>query len=168
MSNYLNFAIKSRDNMKDWVLRQLGYPLIQVEITEDQLDDCINDSVEEFTKYVIQEQKFLALNLEEYPSTSGYTLPDNVQSIFAVDSNNLMGANSGPNVLFSARNLMWDSGYYYSGGVNQPDRWITYELAKQTNVKLSTANKFLQKMLTKKLVKKIGGYSGHYVYVELS
>ncbi len=40
----------------------------------------------------------------------------------------------------------------------------TYELSKQTNVKLSTANQFLQKMLTKKLIKKIGGHSGHYVY----
>lgn len=45
----------------------------------------------------------------------------------------------------------------------------TYELAKQTNVKLSTANQFLQKMLNKKIIRKISGHSGHYVYTaELS
>jgi hypothetical protein len=36
----------------NWVLMQLGYPLVQVEITEAQLRMCINDAVEEFTKYV--------------------------------------------------------------------------------------------------------------------
>ena len=40
----------------------------------------------------------------------------------------------------------------------------TYELARQANVKLSTANRFLQKMCSKQLLKKIGGHSGHYVY----
>ena len=39
------------------------------------------------------------------------------------------------------------------------------ELSRQTNVKISAANAFLQNMLKKGAVKRIGGYSGHHIYV---
>ena len=38
------------------------------------------------------------------------------------------------------------------------------ELAKQTGVKISTANVFLKKSLADGSIKKVGGFSGHYVY----
>ena len=38
------------------------------------------------------------------------------------------------------------------------------DLAKQTNVKISTANAFLKKALSEGTVKKVGGFSGHYIY----
>lgn len=38
------------------------------------------------------------------------------------------------------------------------------DLARQTGVKVSAANKFLKEALTKGSVKKVGGYSGHYIY----
>jgi len=39
------------------------------------------------------------------------------------------------------------------------------ELSRQTNVKVSTANALLQKLLQKGSVKRVGGYSGHHIYV---
>jgi small subunit ribosomal protein S25e len=42
------------------------------------------------------------------------------------------------------------------------------ELARQTSVKISTANAFLKKSLTEGTVKKVGGFSGHYVYQPVS
>ena len=42
------------------------------------------------------------------------------------------------------------------------------ELARQTNVKISTANAFLKKSLTSGSIKKIGGFSGHYIYQPVS
>ena len=39
------------------------------------------------------------------------------------------------------------------------------ELSRQTNVKISAANAFLQNMMKKGSVKRIGGYSGHHIYV---
>ena len=42
------------------------------------------------------------------------------------------------------------------------------ELARQTNVKISTANLFLKKSLTEGSIKKIGGFSGHYIYQPVS
>lgn len=39
------------------------------------------------------------------------------------------------------------------------------DLARQTGVKISAANAYLKKALAKGTVKKVGGYSGHHVYV---
>ena len=38
------------------------------------------------------------------------------------------------------------------------------ELARQTGVKVSAANKFLRESLQKGTVKRVGGYSGHHIY----
>ena len=42
------------------------------------------------------------------------------------------------------------------------------DLAKQTNVKISTANAFLKKAVSEGTVKKVGGFSGHYIYQSAS
>ena len=42
------------------------------------------------------------------------------------------------------------------------------ELARQTNVKISTANAFLKKSLVSGSIKKIGGFCGHYIYQPVS
>lgn len=39
-----------------------------------------------------------------------------------------------------------------------------HELARQTGVKVSAANKFLKQSLQKGIIKKVGGFSGHYIY----
>ena len=48
-------------------------------------------------------------------------------------------------------------------------KFITlYDFARQTGVKISTANEFLQKSLKNGAIKKIGGFSGHHVYQPIS
>ena len=42
------------------------------------------------------------------------------------------------------------------------------DLARQTGVKISAANAFLKESTTKGIVKKVGGYSGHYLYQVVS
>ncbi|MBC8250691.1 MAG: MarR family transcriptional regulator [Candidatus Nitrosopelagicus sp.] len=42
------------------------------------------------------------------------------------------------------------------------------DLAKQANVKISTANAFLKKALSEGTVRKVGGFSGHYIYQPIS
>ena len=42
------------------------------------------------------------------------------------------------------------------------------DLARQANVKISTANAFLKKALDDGVIKKIGGFSGHYIYQPVS
>jgi small subunit ribosomal protein S25e len=40
------------------------------------------------------------------------------------------------------------------------------ELSRQTNVKVSSANAFLQSLLKKGTVKRTAGFSGHHIYVQ--
>ncbi|MBT3592303.1 MAG: MarR family transcriptional regulator [Candidatus Nitrosopelagicus sp.] len=42
------------------------------------------------------------------------------------------------------------------------------DLARQANVKISTANAFLKKSVVQGTVKKVGGFSGHYIYQPIS
>ena len=42
------------------------------------------------------------------------------------------------------------------------------DLARQTGVKISAANAFLKESTVKGTVKKVGGYSGHYLYQVVS
>ncbi len=42
------------------------------------------------------------------------------------------------------------------------------ELARQTGVKVSTANTYLKKSLENGTVKRVGGHSGHHIYQSLS
>jgi small subunit ribosomal protein S25e len=39
-----------------------------------------------------------------------------------------------------------------------------HDLARQTGVKVSAANVFLKDALKKGIIKKVGGFSGHYIY----
>ena len=43
-----------------------------------------------------------------------------------------------------------------------------HDLARQTDVKISEANSFLQKLLKKGIVERIGGFSGHHLYKSVS
>ena len=42
------------------------------------------------------------------------------------------------------------------------------ELARQTDVKISEANSFLQKLLSNGTIERIGGFSGHHLYKSVS
>ena len=42
------------------------------------------------------------------------------------------------------------------------------DLARQTDVKISVANSFLQKLLNDGAVERIGGFSGHHIYKSVS
>ena len=42
------------------------------------------------------------------------------------------------------------------------------DLARQTDVKISEANSFLQKLLKNGTVERVGGFSGHHLYKSVS
>jgi small subunit ribosomal protein S25e len=42
------------------------------------------------------------------------------------------------------------------------------DLARQTDVKISEANSFLQKLLKNGIVQRVGGFSGHHLYKSIS
>lgn len=142
MSNYLNFAVKDRTAIKKYIMMQLGWPLVQPEIYPDQLEACINDAVEIFSEYVIQEKKFFAVNLEFYNEHEEYIqLPENIQSVVDIRES---GDVSSVNTLFSVPNQMANAGAWYVAGSGNAADWSYYEISMQyiDLIKRLTASKY--------------------------
>ena len=51
---YINQSTTSLSGLQDWILKQLGHPLITVELTDDQLSTAIADAMEFYTEYAIR------------------------------------------------------------------------------------------------------------------
>ena len=153
MSNFLSFSVNSASGVYDWVLRKMGHPLVAVEITDEQLTDCLNEAMEEFTEWVIEEKRYIAIDLENYDGDNDcYVLSGaavsgfNITSIFALEENNVMGTGQGHNTLFSLTNTMWNNGMFpLPGGSGGAEGWINYEAAMQylDLVKRMTASGFV-------------------------
>ena len=41
----------SREQLKDWCLRQLGFPVIEINVDDDQVDDRIDEAFQYFQQF---------------------------------------------------------------------------------------------------------------------
>lgn len=114
-STWLNPGIKNIEQLKDWVLTKLGYPLITVELTDSQLNTCIADAISLYSKYAYTPEKYLIVNTKFYVPGVGINLMDyNIMSIkdISFQRDNLFGM---------AGNDMFFSPYAFFGqGVGSP------------------------------------------------
>lgn len=56
MSNDSGEREFTRESICSWIKRKLGAPLINVELSDDQLNDCIDDSLDEVSPWIVQRQ----------------------------------------------------------------------------------------------------------------
>ena len=47
-------SINSREELMQWSLRALGHPIVTVNVTEEQLDDRLDDSLELYQEYHLE------------------------------------------------------------------------------------------------------------------
>ena len=73
-STFIRPTIDSKKKLKDWVLTMLGYPLVTVELTDEQLETCILNALEIYTKYAYFEEKYLAVDVGQYNPREGLDL----------------------------------------------------------------------------------------------
>lgn len=71
-STFMHPAIDTKKELIDWVLTNLGYPLITVELTEQQFNAIIADSLSLYSKYASFPVRYLCLDLNDY--VPGYGL----------------------------------------------------------------------------------------------
>lgn len=76
-------AINTHDLLQEYILRQLGAPSVSVELTEDQIADCINTSIQQFTEFAYDGELEETVVIEVDGSGS-YKLPDSIQTIIKV------------------------------------------------------------------------------------
>lgn len=128
MASYIDFSIKNREDLENWILEELGSPLVTVELTKDQIQHAISEALQMYTEYMDDQENYIVVPLSGYIQGEGLPLSGyNVRSIFTLDED-YMG---GPNVLFSIENQMVNAGQFpLAGGYGGTD-FVTYELAYQ-------------------------------------
>lgn len=101
---------------KDYILRKLGMPVINVELHDSQLTDVIFDSVQDFQRYAYSEGSYpdyLVFNLSAGVST--YDLSgSNIEDVYDIQ---LSVGPDGINTLFSPTNLLLGSDLAGMGGI---------------------------------------------------
>jgi hypothetical protein len=131
MSTYCDYAIKDRDALKNYIMVSLGYPLVQVELTEEMLDIiCIDPAVEEYTKFAQMEKQNIWIDLTGYVANSGFLMPSNVASIYVLNDDGASNIND-VNRLFSFSNMMANYGTLAIPYPGESWGWINYELSLQ-------------------------------------
>lgn len=106
--------IDTKPLLRDWIMRKLGWPVIQLEFNEDQLDDNIDDAVKKFTKYSGEATYRSALVMQLSAGIDEYPLDDSVESVLSLSEENAMGG--GINTLFTIQNQLYNSGHLNMGG----------------------------------------------------
>lgn len=82
----MGYTCNNPKELKDAVLRRLGAPVINVEVTEEQVYDCIQRAIELYGEYHYDalNKTYLTFKLTEEQAKSGVLIVNNSQSIFAV------------------------------------------------------------------------------------
>ena len=75
---------QNRDQFKKWCLRKLGAPTIEINVTEEQVDDRIDEALNLFAKYHFDgsEKQYYKYALQAADITNQYiTLPENILGV---------------------------------------------------------------------------------------
>lgn len=77
-------AVTNRTQLIDYVLRRLGFPVIQINVSDDQVNDRVDDAIR-FNidyNYNMTEKKFLAIKISQTDLDNNYvTVPEDVLAI---------------------------------------------------------------------------------------
>ena len=120
--------IQTKQHLRDYILRQLGSPVVNIEITQDQLDDAIDNALELFMTNAFSGvvEKYLTLSVEA--GKQEYELPYDVYAILKVMNKSKTGFASGStDNIFSMGQYIASDLYRGLGKVNL----LSYELTNQ-------------------------------------
>ena len=129
-STWLHPGIKTIEQLKDWVLTKLGYPLVSVELTDEQLNSCIADALSIYSKYAYTPERYLTVNLKYYQPGKGLDLHEfNIMSVknIGLQRDNVFGMN---NDMFFGPYAFMGQGQggpmFGLGNGNAVGSWVTY------------------------------------------
>lgn len=74
-------VINSVETLTDYIRRQLGEPLIKVEVTDEQIEDCIFTAIDEFAEYGFQGLEDTAVLVNIIDDQQTFILDDRVRAI---------------------------------------------------------------------------------------
>lgn len=130
-STWLNPSINTKEGLINWVLVNLGWPIITVELEENQLNVCIQNALEKYTKYAsFGVDKYLVISLQNYESGKGIPLSEyNIASVkdisFARDRAFAMGGD----LFWGPYSFLGQGGgypFFSSNGTTFAGSWVTW------------------------------------------
>ena len=68
--------IKTKEALRDYIKRRLGFPILKIELTEDMLDDCIDKAIEVYSEYGYDGTEEASLLVNLTVGQLEYVLPD--------------------------------------------------------------------------------------------
>lgn len=80
-------SVNSRTTLQNYALRKLGYPVVEINVTDDQLEDRLDDALQFFSEYHFDgvEKVYLNHQVTATDISNGYiSVPDSVASIIRV------------------------------------------------------------------------------------
>ncbi len=118
----------TRRGLKDYVLRSLGAPVINIELDDMQMDDFINTAIEEFLPYCDDgiEKRFKIVEFE--CGKLKYTMTPDVYSVLGLYQSNYLDYSPAPSDLFSINQYMAND--MMIGGLGKMDI-LSLELVQQ-------------------------------------
>jgi hypothetical protein len=130
---YTNHKITTVEDLRNWILTELGYPLITVELTESQLDQAIDNAFGIYTKYADFGEKYLALNMTEYDTVNNYfnLSAYNIAAVYGLDTEGGSLFGGGGDTIFTVSNAMMQNGSYPFFGGGGGNSWVTYHAAHE-------------------------------------
>jgi hypothetical protein len=120
--------IKTKRELKEYILRKLGNGVITPQITDEQLDDNIDDVLELYMQrcFAGVKERYLPLDVTVHNQT--YNLPYDIFAVVQIHSMELGGiANNAPSSLFSLNQFVAADLYRGSGKIDL----LTYEMVNQ-------------------------------------
>lgn len=120
-------VIDTKVELKDWIKRKLGWPTINLEFHDAQLEDNIDDAIKKYTKHSGDATYRSALMLNMSAGVDEYPLDDEVEAVLSLETESAIGG--GINTLFTIENQLYQAGYIdiFSGSMNLTSYQIAME-----------------------------------------
>ena len=126
--------IKSTGELKQYILRKLGYPFHQIEISDEQLQDAIDDTLDDYVQFAYSGTIERYVPIQLLDGVQNYILPYSTFAVLSVNDANMsmIGANV-PSNMFSLNQFI--AADLYRPGVAKIDI-LGYELINQMTATL--------------------------------
>jgi hypothetical protein len=76
--------IQSKTQLVEYIKQRLGYPVINIEVTDVQIDHCINLTMDKFVEFAEGGTQLRFMNLQILGNTQRYTLSRDVYAIYNI------------------------------------------------------------------------------------
>lgn len=135
-------TIYNKAELKKYIFRRLGSPVINIELTEDQLEDVINETIEKFVTVAYSGTSEKIIPVQFLSGVQKYLLPYNVFAVLSLNSSNFAtGGASAIQNPFHINNYIASDLYMGSGRINL----LMYQ---QTSEFLNTMNLIMGSRMT--------------------